>query len=329
VIPFFVMRKLGSHFTPSFDLKHPGVRKVFVLMAPVVLGLSLPGVYDMITRYFGTFYPVGVNSWLRYANQLMQAPLGDFGQSLAIAVFPALSQFYAQNRMDMYRSQISSTMRTVVYLTLPVCALFIVGAETIVGALFQHGLFDRGDTAAVAGLLRVFAFGIWAWCLHPVLMRAFFAVQSSTVPIIIGTITTVVFVCLILLLQGRMGYLAIPTASSISAVFLVTVMILAVQRKVGTLDLAGIGMTFGKSLLGSLLFAAATYGILATPLGRIEGQSKLVSVLLLFLISVPGAWLYYFVTKAMGMPETRYVSRAMERINRRARPITPTETGGD
>ncbi|HEY0868473.1 MAG TPA: murein biosynthesis integral membrane protein MurJ [Fimbriimonas sp.] len=329
LIPWVVMRKLGSRFTPSFDVRHPGVKKVFILMAPVVLGLSLPGVYDLITRYFGSYYHDGVNSWLRFANQLMQAPLGVFGQSLAIAIFPALAQFYAQQKMDMYRMQLSSTLRTVLYLTLPVCALFFVGAEPIVAALFQHGEFTRTDTLAVAQLLRIFALGIWAWCMHPVLMRGFFAVQSSVVPIVLGTVTTVVFVLLVLALQGSMGYQALPAASSISAVFLATIMMLAVQRKVGKLDLKGIGATFAKSLLGSLLFAGATFGILSTPLGNLEGRGKLVSVLLLFLISVPGAWLYYFVTKWMGMPETKYVARAMDRINRRTRPISQAEAGGD
>ncbi len=317
IIPFFVMRGLGSQFRVTFDLKHPGVRKVFVLMAPVVLGLSLPGVYDMITRYFGSFYHDGVNSWLRYANLLMQAPLGVFGQSLAIAVFPALAQFFAQERMDMYRNQLSSTIRTVLYLTLPVCALFIVGAEPIVTALYQHGLFNREDTLAVAEILRIFSFGIWAWCLQPVLMRGFFAIQTTVLPIVLGTATTLLFVALIFVLRPAMGYLALPTASSISAVFLVIVMMMAVQTKVGTLDIKGIYITGGKSLIASLAFAAVTYGILVSPLGQIEGQGKLMAVLLLFLISVPGAWLYYFITKAMGMPETDTLSRAMDRLAKR------------
>jgi putative peptidoglycan lipid II flippase len=319
LIPLFVMRGMGSHFRPSFDLKHPGVKRVFILMAPVVLGLSLPGVYDMITRYFGTFYHDGVNSWLRYANLLMQAPLGVFGQSLAIAVFPALAQFYAQERMDMYRAQLSSTIRTVLYLTIPVSALFIVGAEPIVAALLQHGEFTHADTLQVAHLLRIFAFGIWAWCLQPVLMRGFFAVQSSVVPVIAGTLTTIIFVILVMGLRRVMDYSALPTASSISAVFLVILMLSLIQLKVGTLQMKGIATTFGKSLIGAAVFSGVTYAILASPLGHLEGRGKLMAVLLLGLISLPGAWLYYLVTKAMGMPETGTISRGMERFTAKLR----------
>jgi putative peptidoglycan lipid II flippase len=317
IIPLFVMRGLGSRYSVSFDVKHPGVKKVFQLMAPVVLGLSLPGVYDMITRYFGTFYHEGVNSALKYGNVLMQAPLGVFGQSLAIAVFPALAQFYAQERMDMYRSQLSSTIRTVLYLTMPVCALFVVGAEPVVAAIYQSGEFTHADVLAVSDILRILALGIWAWCLHPVLMRGFFAVQTTVLPIALGTSTTVLFVLLILALRPTMGYLALPTASSISAVFLVIAMMTAVQSKVGALDIKGILTTGGKSLVASLAFAAVTFGILISPLGRIEANGKLAAVFLLLLISVPGAWLYYFITKAMGMPESDTISRAMDRLAKR------------
>jgi putative peptidoglycan lipid II flippase len=327
VIPFGVMRRMGSRFRPSFDVRHPGVKKVFVLMLPVILGLSLPGVYDMITRYFGTFYTEGVNSSLRYANVLMQAPLGVFGQSLAIAVFPALSQFYAQGRMDMVRSQLNSTLRTVLYLTIPVSAFMFVGAQPVVAAIYQHGKFTAEDTRHVTELLRWFSVGIWAWCLHPVLMRGFFALQKSKTPIILGTVTTFVFVGLILLLRPAMSYHALAAASSISAIFLAGMMLFAIQREVGTLDYRGLLETAIKSGIGTIAFAGATYVVLLVVGDRVDDFSKLVNVLLLFLVAVPGAWLYYFVTKALGMPETGFVSRAMEKVNRKIRPITPVETG--
>ncbi|MCC7229906.1 MAG: hypothetical protein IT203_05895, partial [Fimbriimonadaceae bacterium] len=109
LIPYLAMRQIGVRYKFSLDIKHSGVRKVFKLMLPVVLGLSLPGVYALIMQAFGSYYPDGVNTYLEYANKLMQAPLGIFGQSLAIAVFPALSQFFAQKQMDAYRNQLTST----------------------------------------------------------------------------------------------------------------------------------------------------------------------------------------------------------------------------
>lgn len=317
VLPLLVMNRLGARYRVQYDVRHPGVKKVFVLMAPVVFGLSLPGVYDMITRYFGTFFADGVNAWLRYGNLLMQAPLGIFGQSLAIAVFPALAQFYAQQRMDMFRQQLSATIRTTLFLTLPVSVLFAVAAPQIVAALYQQGRFTSADTQAVGEILRWFSIGIWAWCLQPVLMRGFFAIQATVPPIILGTVTTAVFVALIWLLKPLQGYLAIPMASSTAAILLAGALLVAIQQRVGTLDVAGIGTTFAKSLLASACFGAISYLVLLSPLNA-PGLGKLVAVLLLLACTVPGAVVYFLVTRRLQMPESETISRAMNRLSRKA-----------
>jgi putative peptidoglycan lipid II flippase len=315
LIPLWAMRRIGVQYRVTFDTKHPGVRKVFRLMLPVVLGLSLPGVYALIMQWFASFERTGVNSWIMYSNQLMQAPLGVFGQSLAIAVFPALSQFFAQGNMEMYRTQLASTLRTVIYLALPVSALFAVAAPQIVAALYQGGRFSPEDTQQVANLLRWFAIGIPAWCMHPVLMRGFFAVQNTVTPVVLGTLTTFLFVLLVLLLRETpLSFYALPLASSISAIGLVLVMLVAVRKQIGGLDFAGIFSTLGKSLLGAAAFAGVTGAVLLTPLGAATAENRLMGLLFILLVALPGAWLYYFVTKWLAMPEAQTITRAMNRL---------------
>jgi len=330
LIPYLAMRQIGVRYKFSLDIKHSGVRKVFKLMLPVVLGLSLPGVYALIMQAFGSYYPDGVNTYLEYANKLMQAPLGIFGQSLAIAVFPALSQFFAQKQMDAYRNQLTSTMRTVIYLTVPVTVLMFVMAPQIVGAMYEHGKFTAADSAATANCLRFFSIGITAWCLHPVLMRGFFAMQNTITPIVLGTLTTILFVVLIFFFRGMgMEYQALPLAGSLSAFALVVVLAIAVAPKIGGLDLKGLSVTILKSLIGCAGLAAIGAGVAYTPFGRHIAGHKFQTLAVVGVVFLVGAWLYYFITKALGMPETGYVSRAMARIQRRREPVTDIEAGND
>lgn len=318
LIPALEMRKIGAQFRPTVDLKHPGVRKVFKLMLPVVFGLSLPGVYVLIMRGFASYYPEGTNTWLYYANLLMQAPLGIFGQSLAIAVFPTLTQFYAEEKMNLFRRQLSSTMRTVIYLTVPVSAFMAVAAPQIVSALYQHGKFTPHDTSMVAGALQWFCLGIGAWCLHPVLMRAFFAIQNSVTPIVLGTVTTAIFIGLVMVLrQTPLGFYALPLASSISAMLLAVLMTVFVIPKIGGLELGGIFVTLGKSLLASALFVGTTYGVLQTPLAALSTHHKLMAVGLLALLALPGAAVYFWATRMLKMPESEYLDRAFAKLKNR------------
>lgn len=317
LIPLLVMMSLGSRFRPSLDVRHPGVKKVFKLMMPVVLGLSLPGVYGLIMQAIGTGYEMGINTALDLSNKLMQAPLGVFGQSLAIAVFPALAQFFAQKRMDMYRRQLEGTLRTVIYVTVPISALMIVMSPQIVTAVFEYGKFREADTMATARCLQMFGIGVSAWCLHPVLMRAFFALQHSVTPIVLGTLATAIFVGLVFGLRALgFDYAALPLASSISAFALVAMLLWAVRARTEGLDLGGIGTTALKALIAAVGMAMFLY-LAATLLPSGSGRGRnLWAILKVFGFGLLGAWLYYGLTRALGMPETRYVNRALVKLSR-------------
>ncbi len=315
ILPGLEMRKIGVQFRPSFDLSHPGVRKVFILMAPVVLGLSLPGVYGLLMRSFGSGYPGGVVTSLDLANKLMQAPLGVFGQSFAIAIFPALSQFFAQERMDLYRDQVVKTMRTVIYITVPISIFMAVLAPDVVNALFGYGKGRDSDPQAMILSLQLFCLGIPAWCLHPILMRGYFSMQQTVKPIVLGTLTTVVFIGISLGLMGTpMSYLGLPLASSISAMVLAITMTITLSRDSGGFELRKIMEALDQCLLAGVAMTAALIGLclLWSP-GTVNG-GNVGSFVRIIGFGLIGAWIYVGITKAMKMPETSTIDRALNKV---------------
>ncbi|MBX3097745.1 MAG: murein biosynthesis integral membrane protein MurJ [Fimbriimonadaceae bacterium] len=319
VIPFFVLRKIGVKYKPSFDLKHEGVRKVFRLMAPVVFGLSLPGVFSIIIQRFGTLYnSEGVNTALNYSNNLMQVPLGVFGQSLALAAFPALAQFFATSRMDAFSDQLAKTMRLAIYLSVPVAGLFLAMPEGIIKVLFEHGAWKAVDTADTAIGLRMFAIGIAAWCIQPIIMRAFFAVQKPLPPIILGTITTVVFIIGAWLVSASGGsYMWLALAGSIAAILLAIMLLFASRKIVPDLDIPGVTKTFGLAAIAALFAGGALYVAQMFLPQMIDGAHKVAAIAAVAILGLAYAWGYYFITKALKMPETTYIDNVVAKMNRK------------
>lgn len=322
LIPLFVIRKMGMQFRVSFDVKHEGVKKVFRLMIPVVLGLSLPGIFSFILRDFGSFYGKGSLIALDTANRLMQAPLGVFGQALALAAFPVLAQLRTQDKMDQFSDQLSKSLRTVLFLSVPVSVLFVAVPLPIVTALFVRGEFTIEDARHTAPLLQMFGLGVAAWCLQPTLMRAYYAIQKTWPPVVMGTLTTLVFVGgLFLLSASKSGVASLPLAASVAAIFLAAMMLFAVNRTVCTLDIKGVLTTIAKAVAASVVasgFAWWALSLVPAPSGT--GTSLLSLGSLLFVMCCFG-WIYYLLAKALKMPETEYVNRAM---NKRRRPSEPT-----
>lgn len=317
LLPGFEMRKIGVRFKPAFEFRHPGVKKVFILMAPVVLGLSLPGVYGLLMRYFGSGFTDGVVTSLDLANKLMQAPLGVFGQSFAIAIFPALSQFFAQGTMDLYREQVVRTMRTAVYITVPISIYMAVMAPDIVNALFGYGKAAGSDPTALIVSLQLFCLGIPAWCLHPILMRGYFSMQMSVKPIVLGTITTAVFVGLCLVfLATPMSFKGLPLASSISAIFLAIVMTLTLRKDAGGLDVARLRNGVDLSLLAGLAMTVVLVGLCLIWAPARDHGGHVGSFVRLALYGVISVGVYVWLTRKMGMPETSTIDRALNKVRR-------------
>jgi putative peptidoglycan lipid II flippase len=285
--------------------------KFFKLLLPVILGFSLPSVCALITQKFASMYPEGTNSVLTLSNNLMMAPLGIFGHSLALAAFPVLSQFYAQKKMDLYRDQISKTLRTTIYLSMPASAMLFALAPQIVNLAYGYGQAEPDKLASTASALQVFALAIWAWCMQPILMRGFFSIHQTARPVIIGTVMTGVFIAMCWFgTRAEVGFLVLPAATNVAAILLVIALFFALEREVGKMDRIGLIQTLFKSLVGSAVMGGVAYGAFhLVP----SGLKKIPLLILFVFVFCCAGWLYFFITRWLGMPETDYLTRAFNR----------------
>jgi putative peptidoglycan lipid II flippase len=314
LVPLFVVRRMGVRFRPSFDLRHEGVRKVVRLMVPVVLGLSLPGVFTMVMKAFATYYEEGVLSAMTVANQLMQAPLGVFGQALALAAFPALSQFFAQRRMELFADQLDRSLRTVLFLSVPVAVLFVVSPLPVVQALYQRGEFTLADAQRTAPALQMFGIGIAAWCVHPVLMRAYFSVQRTWPPVLMGSATTVLFVLASWsLVRAGQGYESLAVAASLAAFVMAAMMLASVHRTVVALDLRALGATFLKALACSAAAAVVAHFGLRWAASELGGLANFGLLGALLVVLCAYGWVYYLAARLTKMPEAETLARSLRK----------------
>jgi putative peptidoglycan lipid II flippase len=315
VLPIGAMIANKSHFTPSFNLKTPGVERFFRLLLPVIVGFSLPSMVTLITNKFASEYGVhGTNMVLGSANNLMQAPLGIFGQALAMGVFPILAECVANKRMDLYREQVSKTLRTVLYLGIPSGALMFALSPEIAHALYGIGKAsqDYKHLAQISDCLRCYAVGIFAWCMQPVLMRGFFSLHKTFKPIAISTGATILFIALCeLAVNSSPDFRMIPFATDVSIFVLVIALYITLEKDVGRLDLGGILATILLCGIASVAAGAAAYGMMLL----FHPTGELARVCDLLLVATVAAWVYYFATRLMKVPETSYVDRAINKIS--------------
>jgi putative peptidoglycan lipid II flippase len=194
----------------------PDLWRYLLVAAPLMLGLSLLTVDEWYERWFGGLLETGTIAHLRYARQLMLAPVAVAGQAIATAALPTLSRLWSEKRIDELDATVLNTLRAGFCLAaLGGAALFAL-AEPLVAFVYQHGRFTATDTEIVVALLRIFSFAVPGWILQQIAVRAFFARGDTWRPMLLATAVALLVIPLYLALGPRFGAEGLAAAGVIA-----------------------------------------------------------------------------------------------------------------
>ena len=250
--------QLGLKYRFTFNLRHPGVKKIFALMVPVVIGLSVTQFNVIVNQNLGSRIP-GIVTALKMASRLMQIPIGTFAVAVAIAMFPTLTEFAAKKRMEDFKRSMSLGIRSIVFITLPAAAGLIALRVPIVRVLYQQGAFSSTDTLITAHALLFYSLGMIGYAAQQLLNRTFYALQDTWTPVSVGVISIVINIVLSLTLIGPLGYGGLALAYSIAGLFMMLALLYFLRRKIGAINGRELVISFCRSFLASVIMGVVVY----------------------------------------------------------------------
>lgn len=185
------LKKIGM--LPHFDFApgDPGVRRVLMLMAPAVLGVSVAQVSLLINTIFASFLASGSVSWLYYADRLMEFPAGLLGAALGTILLPSLSKAFASKQPEEFSALLDWGLRLTFLLTLPAAIALALLGVPLIATLFQHGAFTATDVLQTRQALVAYSIGLTGLILVKVLAPGFYARQNIRTPVKIAIFTLV------------------------------------------------------------------------------------------------------------------------------------------
>ena len=301
----------------TVNWRHPGLRRIFKLYVPIILGL----VITQASIYLGlglAWDYVGGQSWMRYATTLYQFPLGLVAVAVSSAILPTLSRQAADNAPE-FKQTLVQGLNLVILLIVPATVGLFVLARPVVALAFERGEFTAFDTQMTAQVLRVFLLGLSFAAVDQMLIFGFYARQNTLTPALVGVLSVAVYVAVALLTLRPLGLLALMLADSAKQIThaLVTGGLLGRQLKgFGTTTL---GPTLGKVALASAVMAGlAALTLLAVdrlPLGAgllHKGLSALAP-------GVVGAAAYFWLANRLNVAEVRLVTTRLAPLSARIR----------
>lgn len=307
------LRRVGMHFRPSFQLRHPGFVKIVVLMIPVLIGLSANEVNLLVNLKLGSSLEAGLLSALKTAQRCMQLPISIFAISIAMTLFPVLTQAAAQSRMADFRRDYAGGIRTILFICIPSSILLCVLGKPFVRLLFEAGDFTPVNTANTAFALYFYAIGIFAQgCIH-LTSRAFYALQNTAIPVIMAVIGSAVNIVLSVLLIKVLAQGGLALAYSIAGIVNLVLLIFVLRRRVGHIYGHDILRSALQTLGISCLMAIASWLFAAGSELLFGVASKWAQAVQLVGGGIVGVTVFLILAKLLRMPEAETFLRSMRR----------------
>jgi putative peptidoglycan lipid II flippase len=321
------LRFAGMAYRLVADWRDRAVREVGALMAPRVIGLAATQVnFYFIAIFFASTLSDGSISALSFAWLVLMTPLGVVGMAISTAAFPTLAEQAVRDTGALART-LSSTLRLILYLSLPAGVGLILLAKPLVVVLLQHGAFDAASSNLTTQALRFYAIALFAHAGIEILSRGFYALGDTRTPVAIAVVSMLLNLVLSLALVGPLELRGLALALSLATAAECLVLFAALGARVPALPSAELFNGLGRMAIATGVMAAAVLGLLALldAAGLDFGRWRDAAIVLVC-GGATGGLVYFALTFVLGSEEARFILRRLtgplarlRRLERQAR----------
>lgn len=216
-IHFIPLQRIGRIPVPKPNFNNPHVKKVMLLMLPIIASSSITQISMTIDSILATFLESGTVFWLYLGNRVVGLPLGIFGVSVAIIILPTLARQLANKQQNAYQKTFNWGLHLIFLIGVPASAALIIIAEPIITVLFHYRKFDSQDVSQTGLALQMYAIGLIGFMLVKVLVNAFLANNDAKNPLRCILIASSTNIVMSILLMPILGFIGLALSTSFSA----------------------------------------------------------------------------------------------------------------
>ena len=236
--------KKGFKYNLNVNLKDENVKKMALLIVPVLVGASITQVNSLIDKNLASTIE-GAVSALNYGYKLNIFVMGMFVASITSVIYPLFSKLTSDNNIEKLKETLATSINSVILIIVPVSIGAFILSEPIVKLLFERGEFTSQDTVVTGQVLACYAIGMLASGIRDILVRVYYSLQDTKTPMKNSMLCVGFNVIFNLVLIKYLKAPGLALATSISAILAVTFLTYNLRKKIGRLN--------GKQMLITLL----------------------------------------------------------------------------
>ncbi|MHB8482721.1 MAG: murein biosynthesis integral membrane protein MurJ [Nitrospiria bacterium] len=304
--------KNGMPFRLNFRVRDPGVKKIFTLILPSLLGLSVAQINLLVNTHLASRLAEGSVTYLYYGIRLIHFPLGIFAIAVATAILPSLSAHAVKQDIEGLKESFSFGLRLVFFIAFPAMIGLIFLRVPIVQLLFQHGDFTFTATQGTATAVLYYALGLWAFAGVRIVVPVFYALQDTKTPVKIAVVSLFANILFSLILMGPLKHGGLALATTLASVLNMCLLLWILRKKIGVLGGIRIFQSHLKVIFSSIGIAVICYWVNDMGIWLMKGESfeKLFYVAVAIFASVASYFALHFWMKG---EELQFIWKMLKR----------------
>ncbi len=305
VIQIPALHKKGYHYQFNFHFQEEGMKKIVLLMLPVMVSTWIQPI-NFVSHIRFPGYPDAAISTIDYANTLYTIIVGVLVLSIANVIFPKMSRMTSNHAEKDLGETICITLRSMIFLLVPMMLGLMVLSEPIVKLMYERGNFDSFATKTTARALFFFSLGMVGFGVQNILSRVFYAKQDGKTPFYSGLVSIVVNLIFCFLLVEKMDVGGLALASAISSTLSALFLFIPLQREYKSLISKQILIDLLKMSCSAVIMTVVAV-LLKNSILSYQIDGLFGNLLVVALPAAVGVMIYFIVCYVLAVPESRQV----------------------
>lgn len=186
--------------TFSESLKNRYVWKALKLAIPRTIAILGEQLNVVVNTLISFSLAAGALSAYKFALSLHLFPINIIGSAVAQVALPNMAQ-HSENKKEFERV-LNNSIQLALFLVLPIVAIFIILRLPIIRLAYGTGAFDWRGTILTAWCLALLGVSIVGQTVAQILLRAFYALKETWLPLLAISVGIVVNIALVYLLTN-------------------------------------------------------------------------------------------------------------------------------
>lgn len=254
------LKRLGFKYKPSLRIWDENIKAALLLAGPMLVSTWVQPLYSIVNSRLASGIDGGsAVAVLEYANRLYVMIVGVFSFVVTNLIFPRMSRANATDDKDGAKNLVSTSLRAISIVILPIMAGFIILAEPITSILYEHGVFSPEDIALTSNALLCYSCGMIFLAYNEILSKAFFSMQNAKTPMITALSSMAANIALAYILSSKFGSGGLALAAAGGSAVNAALNFICMNKKCGKIFDKKDIVSIIKTLVSTLIMAAAVY----------------------------------------------------------------------